>query len=247
MGLITLIRPTNILILIVFILYDVTSLVSLKEKIKLLWFYKKQLFFIGLFAFVVWSPQFIYWKYISGNWVYYSFLKEQFYFDNPRIFYGLFSYRKGWLLYTPIMIFALLGIFFLFKFQKKWALPILIFTPLNIYVIYSWWCWWYGGSFGSRPMVDSYALMAIPLATFFSYFDKKTNYFRSVPLFIMFLTISLNLFQTQQSRSCLHYDSMTEDAYWSNFTTLGWSNNWESLLKSPDYERALNGEDEYNQ
>jgi hypothetical protein len=96
---------------------------------------------------------------------YYSYGDEGFFFTNPQIINGLFSYRKGWLIYTPLMIFALLGILTLArrKFQQ-FFIPVLIFTVANIYVVYSWWCWWYGGSFGSRPMIDSYPLMAVALA-----------------------------------------------------------------------------------
>ena len=76
MGLITLIRPTNILITIIFILYNVTDFESFKGKIKLFWLYKKQLILIGCFAVIVWIPQFVYWKYLSGDWIFYSFIKE---------------------------------------------------------------------------------------------------------------------------------------------------------------------------
>ena len=144
------------------------------------------------------------------------------------------------------MIFAIAGIFFLIKKQREWVLPILVFLILNVYVVYSWWCWWYGGSFGSRPMVESYALLAIPLAAFFAYFDKKRTYLRSISLFIICFTTGLNLFQTLQTKSCLHYDGMTKEAYWSNFTTLGWPQNFDKMIKRPDYKKAIKGEKEYN-
>ncbi len=62
----------------------------------------------------------------------------------------------------------------------------------------------------------------------------------------MFLAISLNLFQTYQAKTCLHYDGMTEEAYWTNFTTLGWPANYEKLIMRPDYKKAIKGEAEYN-
>lgn len=241
-GIISLIRPTNVILASVFILFGIVKIENVKQKIQLFLLYKKHIFLIILFAFLIWMPQLIYWKYLTGNWFYFSYGDEGFYFNNPQIINGLFSYRKGWLLYTPLMFFSILGIIFLFKQKSKWTLPIFIFLLLNIYIVYSWWCWWYGGSFGSRPMIDSYALLGIPLAGFFSYFDKKTSYLRSVSLFIIFLTICLNLFQTLQYKTCLHYDSMTKKAYWTNFTTLGWPNNYEQLIRHPNYEKALKGE-----
>lgn len=244
-GLISIIRPTNALLAIVFILFNVFSLEGLKVKIALFWKYKTQILIIIIAGLLVWSPQIIYWKYVTGHYFYFSYGEERFYFDNPHILDGLFSYRKGWLLYTPIMAFALLGIGFLFKFKKEWALPISIFTGLNIYVAYSWWCWWYGGSFGSRPMVESYALMAIPLAAFYNWLEHQHHLLRYVSIFIILLATSLNLFQTQQTKTCLHWDGMTKEAYWSNFTTLGYPEGIDDMIKPPDYDKAVKGLEEY--
>jgi hypothetical protein len=246
MGLISLIRPTNALVAIVFIVFNITSLKQIKERVLLFWNYKAQITVITLSSIIVWVPQFLFWKYSTGEWFYFSYEEEGFFFNNPQIFNGLFSYRKGWLVYTPIMLFSLLGVFFAFKNNKKWVVSLSLFIPLNIFIIYSWWCWWYGGSFGSRPMIDSYALMAIPLASLYNYFDKLKTYLRCIPLFVMFLAISLNLFQTYQSKTCLHYDSMTKESYWSNFTNLGWSSNYKKLIEPPNYKKAIKGEEEYN-
>ena len=240
-GLISLIRPTNALLATVFIFFNISSFKSLKEKIQLFWIYKNHIFLIATFAILVWSPQLLYWKYLTGHWFYFSYGEEGFFFSHPQIIKGLFSYRKGWLLYTPLMIFAITGIVFLFKQKTNWGLSVLMFLILNVYVVYSWWCWWYGGSFGSRPMVESYALLAIPLAAFFSFFDKKTSYLRSVSLFVLVLSVALNLFQTLQYNTCLHYDGMTKEAYWKNFTTLGWPEGYEKLIDSPNYEKAIKG------
>jgi len=246
-GLITIIRPTNALLAIVFILFEVVGLVSLKAKVALLWKYKTQIILIIVTASLAWVPQIIYWKYATGHYFYFSYGEERFYFNNPHILDGLFSYRKGWLLYTPIMAFALLGIGFLFKLKKEWAIPILIFTGLNIYVAYSWWCWWYGGSFGSRPMIESYALMAIPLATFYTWLEQKHHLLRYLSIFIIVLATALNLFQTQQTKTCLHWDGMTKESYWSNFTSLGYPEGIDDMIQSPDYEKAVKGLDEYNE
>lgn len=244
-GLITLIRPTNAIIAIFFILFGISTLGNLKERLSLFWKYKIHVLTIALISCLIWSPQLILWKIQTNNWLYFSYGKEGFFFNNPRIFDGLFSYRKGWLVYTPIMIFSILGLYFLFKSNKNLLLPISLFLIINIYIVYSWWCWWYGGGFGSRPMIDSYALMAIPLAAFFSYLLKKTSFLKWLPLPIILLLMVLNLFQTLQTKSCLHYDSMTKEAYWYNFTKTGWSEDYEQMIKPPNYEKALIGEDEY--
>jgi hypothetical protein len=33
--------------------------------------------------------------------------------------------------------------------------------------------WYYGGSFGSRPLMDTYALMSVPICAFLDWISKK--------------------------------------------------------------------------
>ncbi len=170
-GVIALIRPTNALIALVFIFFKITTIQQVKERFILFWKHKAQILMIVFLAILTWLPQFIFWKYSTGDWLYFSYEDEGFFFANPQIFNGLFSYRKGWFVYTPIMVFSIIGLFFTYRNNKKWFASLCVFIPLNIFIVYSWWCWWYGGSFGSRPMIDSYALMAISLASFYHYFE----------------------------------------------------------------------------
>ena len=149
-GIITLLRPTDVIILIVPLLFGITSSKDLISRINFFREYKLHLAVFTFFLFFTFIPQMIYWKYMSGHWILYSYSNEIFYFSKPHILSGLFSYRKGWLLYTPVMVFALIGIFMLRKYAKEFFWPTLIFTLLNIWIVLSWWCWYYGGSFGLR-------------------------------------------------------------------------------------------------
>ena len=163
-GLIVLIRPTNIITWLFFLLLNVTKPAELILRIKFLFKQYAKLLLIACCFFLVLFPQMLYWKTITGFWIYYSYTNEGFFFNNPHIIQGLFSYRKGWLLYTPIMAVALIGIPYLFFRLKEMFVPVLIFMLFNIYIIFSWWTWWYGGCFGERPLIDFYALLAFPLA-----------------------------------------------------------------------------------
>jgi len=113
-------------------------------------------------------------------------------------------------------------------------------------VIYSWWCWWYGGSFGSRPMIDTYGLMAIPLAAFLAAFTNKSFWKQGVVGLLLVLMIALNQIQMNQYRtSLLHWDSMTRKAYFSIFLKRNWPEGYDKMIQIPDYEKALKGENEY--
>ncbi len=245
LGLITLIRPTNIIISLVFVFYNINSFDDLYSRIHL---YKKHILKILLLIpllIILWIPQFIYWKITTGTMFYYPYREEGFFFDNPHIINGLFSFRKGWLLYTPLMSLALTGIFFMKAELKKLRPVIVLFLLINTYVVLSWWCWWYGGSFGLRAFIESYSLLAFPLAAFISWIFSKKIFVKIISSIVILLFIGLNLFQTlQYKHGIIHWDSMSKEAYREVFLIDDKPENYDDLIDKPDYDKALKGEDE---
>lgn len=240
LGLISLIRPTNIIIGLIFIFYNTYSWTIFYNRILFLLKNWNKLVVIVVFSLLAWIPQIVYWKYTTGNYLYFSYQNEGFFFNNPQIIKGLFGYRKGWFLYTPLMFFAVLNIIFLFKKSKEFFLPILIFTISNIYIILSWWCWWYGGTYGQRVFIESYAIYAIPIAIGI-FMGLKTNKFtKIITYFLIAFLISHQIFQTIQfNYNSIHYDSMTKRAYWDSFLRIRPSSNFAFFLEEPDYDNAL--------
>ena len=243
-GIIVLIRPVNILVLLFPALIGIKSFTDFIERFQNNW---KGILLAGLAAFLVLLPQFIYWKVQTGHFLFNSYMDQgKFYFLQPQIINGLFSYRKGWLIYTPVMFFAIVGFIWLRKNASNLFLPILIFTVINIYVVYSWWCWWYGGCYGSRPMIDMYGIMAIPLAAFLERVWTSKVWMKSIVAIVLIGLIWLNQFQMNQYRtSLLHWDSMTKEAYWGIWGKKTWPEGYDKMIKVPDYEKALKGEKEY--
>lgn len=229
-GLIVLVRPSNLVVFIIPFVYGLKNL----NKVFL-----KPLLIVFVSAFLVILPQLIYWKLITGQWIYNSYGEERFYFSDPEIIKGLISYRKGWLVYTPIMIFSVMGLFLMKSKLSFFRIPLVLYLVLNTYIIFSWWCWWYGGGFGARPMVESYALLAFPLAAFINNLLRRfgRSYLLIIPLFGFF--IYMNLFQTHQYRTTLlHWDSTSKELYWKVFLTHEWPENYDQLLVHPDYQAA---------
>lgn len=243
-GLIVLVRPVNILVLIFPALIGVSSMKELTNRITQNW---KWIIVAGVFSVLVFVPQMIYWKVQTGHFFFNSYMDQgKFYFLRPQIINGLFSYRKGWLLYTPVMVFAFLGFIWLKKYVSGFLIPILIFAVVNIYVVFSWWCWWYGGSFGARPMIDMYGIMALPLAAFIQFINEKKNWLKAGVAAVLIAFIFLNQFQMIQYRSSLlHWNSMTKEAYWGIFGRRTWPPGYDKMIKAPDTESALKGEKEY--
>ncbi len=110
------------------------------------------------------APQVLYWKISSGHYLIYSYGGESFNFLHPRIWEGLTGGNNGWLAYCPIMILAVIGIWSAARDRHPALIPIAVFIPIHVYVIYSWWCWFYMGSYGSRPMTEAHTLLCFPLA-----------------------------------------------------------------------------------
>ena len=241
-GLITLIRPSNGLVVILFLLFTVTNLKDMQMRVQLFLKNYAKIIVMIFCAFIVWFPQLLYWKSVTGSWLYYSYGDERFFFNDPKILSVLFGFRKGWLIYTPTMLFALVGIGMLWKTNRNYFYPIIVFMLLNIYIISSWWCWWYGGGFSMRPLVESYAVLAIPLAAFLAWVSRQKLRIK-IPLIIVVAAISLqSIFHTIQYhyRAIVH-DAMTKEAYWDSLWRVRKSKNFWSLVKEPDYDAAKKG------
>jgi hypothetical protein len=241
-GIIMLIRPTNGIILFVFMLWNIEQPRDILLRFR---FFLKQwskLLLIAVCLFLVWVPQFTYWKMITGYFYYYTYGEEGFFFLQPKIAKVLFSFRKGWLLYTPAMAVALLGFRHLFLYYRKFFWGIIIFFILNLYLISSWWCWWYGGSYGHRAFIDSYPIMAIPLAAIIQFYLQKTLKQKIVVMSFAALFILHNLFQTVKfTNTAIHWDSMSKLAYFETFWKLRPTTLFFDLLEPTDAESALKG------
>lgn len=242
LGMLTLIRPIHISLVLIPFLYGVSNLKEFGKKLEIIKQQYKLLIVVIIFFILPGIPQLIYWKYNSGQWFFYSYGRERFFFDHPRLIDGIFGFRKGWLIYTPVMIAALLGFYFMRKRVKDFFLSSVISFTIAIYVIFSWWCWWYGGSFGQRPMIDFYGLLALPMGCFFSYIAERKKVWKIIFTTVLALLISLNLFQSwQYYAQLIHFDSMTWEAYKEGFLKTEHTYKWYKILEEPEYERVLLG------
>jgi hypothetical protein len=256
-GLMTLIRPTEILIVLVIVLYGVSTFAGFKEKLRLLLGKWKHLLIMVLCGFLALLPQMIYWKWITDRYLFFSYGdREGFFWGDPQIINVLFSYRKGWLVYTPLMIFTLIGLFFGRKLFPKLDFAFKVYFLITLYVISCWWTWWFGGGFGMRALIQTYSMLAFFLAAFIHRLflvDWKEK-FRLPQLGLKYIVtacflglISLNLIQTYQyNKRMIHFDSMTRKSYWFVFGKFEFEGNeggrYQSMLRPIDYFKALDGE-----
>ncbi|MCO6499620.1 MAG: hypothetical protein J5I47_04475 [Vicingus serpentipes] len=217
-GLIVTVRPSEVVSILIPVLYGVTSVSSFKERISFLIKKKKYVLRAVFVAFLVGLPQLIYWKLYAGQFFYYSYNNNGEGLDllSPHTIGVLFSFRKGWLIYTPIMGFSIIGFYYLYKTHRQLFVPTLLFFIANLYLVSSWSTWWYAGSFSQRALMQSYVVMGLPLGALLSYPWNKS--LKISGTFILSFFLIFNLFQTWQiSNGILNEERMTKDYYFSVF------------------------------
>ncbi len=193
-GLAVLIRPTNVFYVFLFLLYDVYTFKSLKERV--VWIFKKTWYFllIALITFIVFIPQMLYWHAVLGQYVAYSYDYSQggsesfIYWNSPKIGYTLFGVESGWLVYSPVFFLFFAGLVWTLIKRIHHSFAILTLFILILYANASWWCYTFSCSFGQRALIEYYPVFIIPVAFII---QKALGAKRKVALIILafFLTI----------------------------------------------------------
>lgn len=200
-GLSVLVRPSELVCVIIPLFWGISNLQSFKQKLLLIKSNYRHVIILVSVVFLSGIPQLLYWKYSTGQWLYYSYTNagEGFDFAQPYLKEVLFSFRKGWLIYTPVMLFAMAGFVSLFKKNRPLFYSIFAYFLVNLYVVSSWTCWWYaGGSYSQRALLSSYVLLAIPMGYFIQQIQDWKKPIRVLLFSVIGLMLVLNLFQTWQ-------------------------------------------------
>ena len=252
MGLAVLARPSELVCILVPILWGIGSANGFTHKINLIKSNFGQISLIIGSAILAGFPQLLYWKYSSGHWLFYSYNNagEGFDFTHPYLVEVLFSFRKGWLIYTPVMVFALAGFVSLYRKNKALFLGILIYFVINLYIVSSWTCWWYaGGSYSQRALLSSYVLLAFPLGYFIQAILEQKKAIRILVFSIAGLLLMLNLFQTWQwATGIIDRTRMTKEYYFATFGKTSCSDADRKLLlvdRPADALEELKNESDY--
>lgn len=168
-GLVTLVRPTNSVVLLAVVTYGLWSAASVRERVSF-WRRHARWCALGMAAYLaVVGVQLSYWKYVTGHWIVYAYTDERFNFAHPEILNVLFSMRKGLYFWAPVLVAATAGFALLVRRAPEWRLPVAAVLPTNLYIIASWHDWAYGGSFGHRAFVESMPFFALGLASLFQW------------------------------------------------------------------------------
>lgn len=208
-GLIILIRPTNLLFLLIYFLLDVNSKQEFLSRIRRVMHFKPLLMVAGA-AFIVLLPQLLYWKYAFDTYLSYSYGDEGFHWLEPKLLHVWASPLNGLFLYTPFVGVMLLSMLWMLKSKRHHSYILLGYFLLISYVFSCWWCWWFGCALGGRSFIEYYTLFSLSVA----YLVQKIVHQRAirwylVGLFIAALFITFNIVLTYNYEHCIYVAS-----YW---------------------------------
>lgn len=115
-------------------------------------------------------PQMLAWKVIYGNFLSDPFAgnPNRWHWATPQIFNVMFSSKHGLLSWTPVVAFALIGLFFLLRKDKLLGGSFLAVFLAQLYLVASWHSWYAGSSFSNRYFIECTPIFVIGLATFIS-------------------------------------------------------------------------------
>ncbi len=216
-ALAVLIRPTNLISGLYLFLYGVGSIATLKERI--VFWIKNYWAIIGLFVIgvIVFIPQMAYWHYVTGKFLYYSYQSSGFpYWMTPKFGIVLFGKYNGWLTYTPIVLFALAGLFILLFRKQMNSLAVLLILCISIYVNASWCEPTFSAAVGQRAMIDYLPFLAISLAFVIQQIKGMSKPWRIALSLIIILLILYNIQFDFRYNSGMWWDSPMS---WSKFWT----------------------------
>ncbi len=199
LALATLIRPTNLLLILLFIFYKTYNFSDFKERII---FHLKRYYHFIIFliiGLIVFSPQMYYWQQLTGKYIFYSYQNETFInWSSPKILEVLVGHKSGWLLYSPIMLFSIIGLTMAMKQKVLSAPAISLIFILILYICASWWAYTFGCGFGYRSFSEYSAILIFPMALFLN--QGLINKKMLLRLFIIFGLIVFTYYNLKITR-----------------------------------------------
>jgi len=215
LGLAVLIRPVNGIVLL-WLPFAAGSFDKLKAAARSL--RDRPLLQLGgtALGLLVAGTQLIIYKIQTGHFLVDAYGHESFNFLAPELWNFLFSYKKGLFVYLPLTFVSLLGFVYLWRRSRFQALSLFVFLFVLVYVMSSWWSWWYGGSFGTRVLVEYMAVFGLLLLLAFKSFEKKWPRY-ALGVLVVALTLFCQLQTYQYRYQMIHWENMDKERYWNVF------------------------------
>jgi hypothetical protein len=132
---------------------------------------------------------------------------------SPVFMKVLFSNDHGMFVFTPLLVLAIAGFFYLWKLNRVFGTICLSIT-LVFYFLISCFPWWHGNvGFGNRFFISLTPIFIVGLATWFSWITQfwgtaRAASFRLIPLTMLFVIWNLGLVYQWQTHLLPRYGSV---------------------------------------
>ncbi|WP_276133906.1 hypothetical protein [Polluticoccus soli] len=216
-GTLTLIRPSELICVLIPLLWGMEriSITSIKEKLTFLGMNWQKLAAAAACTIAIGSIQIVYWLYVTGKPLVYSYQDKGFSWMHPHWRDYMFSYRSGWIMYTPLMILCFIGIPFFIMYGRN-KIAVLVFFALSLYIVCAWDVWWYGGT-GGRAMIQSYPVILFPMAALIQYvYHRRVLAWVLSPVIILLAFFNIWFtYNAHAGQGLYDPNGMTKAYYWN--------------------------------
>ena len=171
-GILCLIRPTNA-VFALFPLWEIVPGLRLqKQRIRTM----ARPLAAMLAAALIFSPQLVIWKCMSGHWWGGPYQEIGDYFDwlHPNFFGSLFSTAQhGLFAWSPLLLPAALGLWLVMKKDRAFGVLAMVCAVLHTYIYSAWSVWWTGVGFSNRFYIELMPLLVPGLAALIEKAEEK--------------------------------------------------------------------------
>ncbi len=130
----------------------------------------------------------------------------------------LFSFNKGWFIYTPMMMLVFPGLYLLAERNRTIFFGLFFFFLSWFLLAASHPMWNVGRGFGQRVFIETYAVLALPLGYLMQWIFQKKIWIRVFLLTLPAFFLLLNLFQTwQYTKKIIVAENMNREYYCAVF------------------------------
>jgi hypothetical protein len=160
-GLMFIIRPTNCLIGIFFLFWDVLNWKEIGYRLRLI-FRPKYILTVLVIMFMFFIPQMIFWKLMHGSFLYLKYGESFIYWNHPKFMEIWFSTLNGLIPWSPLNLIFMIGMLFMIIKKINNGILIGLFFLLISYMAAAYKYWYFGCGYGHRAFVEFYPVFCIP-------------------------------------------------------------------------------------
>ncbi len=172
-GLMMLVREQDALFMVVPLIEGVAAVASrwheAAERLHVVRRWFVGLLVMGVTAGVVFIPQLIAYKVVTGQFGPSKVVFSKFTWTSPNALNVLFSPEHGLIPWTPIIVLSIAGLVLLWRRDRVLTLALAIAFLLQVYIAGSFLTWQSAGSFGQRRFINSTLIWVLGFAMLVSW------------------------------------------------------------------------------